>query len=384
MNRGKHYAACIRTFKALRKDPAEDEIRYAELLAAALADKDGLLGLPFGLRWSLEGVMLLGESELGQKNRAKLRAVFVDADADGSHTVSFDELLSYLVWQEKLASTKAKQKIAKRERKAAEMNLSVDQRAKLKAGRDKKKAAARAAAAAVKAAAARPGFTPPPTTLATLKPEKGVTDIFDRFAQYSKAKKSKAVDRLEDAEKETANAWWNLEVLSEGDGVQHPLRGRGRIVAISPDDDQKVHVEFASGEVHAYVEKSWSKFKRKSEKEKAHLRSMQEGALKARSEAEQAAKMKNDRRYQLSTPGLLIRAGPGRGAMKLNNQRSVNLWLQAEAAVEEEARSVNEARSVEDAAQHTRGIDEGDVVVDAEEKPGLCERAECVTNCTLS
>ena len=58
-----------------------------------------------------------------------------------------------------------------------------------------------------------------------------------------------------------AKAWWKREGIARGDAASHPSRGAGLVVAINPDDDGLVHVEFAlSGAVHRYKESSWAKF----------------------------------------------------------------------------------------------------------------------------
>ena len=55
--------------------------------------------------------------------------------------------------------------------------------------------------------------------------------------------------------------WWNKYGIVVGDFMAHPSRGEGTIVAISPDGDARVHVEFASGEVHRYALASWGKIR---------------------------------------------------------------------------------------------------------------------------
>ena len=55
-------------------------------------------------------------------------------------------------------------------------------------------------------------------------------------------------------------AWWTLQGVARGDAVVHLLHGDGTIVAINPDEDGRVHVEFdTSGAVHRYNEGSWAK-----------------------------------------------------------------------------------------------------------------------------
>ena len=59
----------------------------------------------------------------------------------------------------------------------------------------------------------------------------------------------------------TPERWWTEERVHVGANVTHPTRGRGKVIAISPDQDQRVHVEFAVlGDVHRYNYASWGKF----------------------------------------------------------------------------------------------------------------------------
>ena len=59
----------------------------------------------------------------------------------------------------------------------------------------------------------------------------------------------------------TPEPWWAEERVQVGANVMHPTRGRGKVIAVSPDDDQRVHVEFAVlGDVHRYDHASWSIF----------------------------------------------------------------------------------------------------------------------------
>jgi len=54
--------------------------------------------------------------------------------------------------------------------------------------------------------------------------------------------------------------WWTSSGIARGDAVVHPNRGPGVVVAVSPENDEKVHIEFASSsEVHRYGEESWGK-----------------------------------------------------------------------------------------------------------------------------
>jgi hypothetical protein len=53
--------------------------------------------------------------------------------------------------------------------------------------------------------------------------------------------------------------WWSDSGIALGDSVAHATHGSGVVVAISPDDDGKVHVEFSgSFESYSYAEKSWN------------------------------------------------------------------------------------------------------------------------------
>ena len=54
--------------------------------------------------------------------------------------------------------------------------------------------------------------------------------------------------------------WWEPLRITPGCTVTHPKRGGGVVKFVNADDDGKVHVEFAGGELHRYVQRSWSKF----------------------------------------------------------------------------------------------------------------------------
>ena len=54
--------------------------------------------------------------------------------------------------------------------------------------------------------------------------------------------------------------WWEQFTITPGTRVDHPKRGPGTVKLVNPDDDQKVHVEFATGDTHRYAERSWAKF----------------------------------------------------------------------------------------------------------------------------
>ena len=60
----------------------------------------------------------------------------------------------------------------------------------------------------------------------------------------------------------TSAGWWDHLGVAMGMTVNHPTRGYGTVVAISPDDDSRVHVQFLvkSEGLHRYHEISWHKF----------------------------------------------------------------------------------------------------------------------------
>ena len=58
---------------------------------------------------------------------------------------------------------------------------------------------------------------------------------------------------------EAESGWWTSRGIVAGMKVQHSKRGAGVVVAISPDNDGRVHVEFKGGDVHKYREPSWAK-----------------------------------------------------------------------------------------------------------------------------
>ena len=63
----------------------------------------------------------------------------------------------------------------------------------------------------------------------------------------------------------TSNAWWTRRWnggVVVGALVRHIKRGVGTIVAVSPEDDGRVHIEFETGETHRYAEQSWAKMSR--------------------------------------------------------------------------------------------------------------------------
>ena len=54
--------------------------------------------------------------------------------------------------------------------------------------------------------------------------------------------------------------WWTSRGVLLGGLVQHPRRGAGTVVAISPEDDDRVHIKFLrGGDLHRYYEHSWGK-----------------------------------------------------------------------------------------------------------------------------
>mgnify|MGYP006086239807 CR=1 FL=1 len=53
-------------------------------------------------------------------------------------------------------------------------------------------------------------------------------------------------------------SWW--EVIPLGSKVMHPKRGEGEVVAIHPDQEKKVTIEFEGEEQHTYNRASWKKF----------------------------------------------------------------------------------------------------------------------------
>ena len=60
--------------------------------------------------------------------------------------------------------------------------------------------------------------------------------------------------------------WWTARRITLGSLWEHPKRGVGTIVALSPNDDSRVHVEFVRSDgtgvdIHRYYFKSWHKLK---------------------------------------------------------------------------------------------------------------------------
>jgi hypothetical protein len=98
--------------------------------------------------------------------------------------------------------------------------------------------------------------------------------FFIRFA-YEKLmqhrKKAKRHLKFENQAIEMAalanQTWWLSRGIARGDAVKHPSRGEGSVVAINPEGDGLVHVEFKElGSVHRYKQDTWDKFEHASEK----------------------------------------------------------------------------------------------------------------------
>jgi hypothetical protein len=91
----------------------------------------------------------------------------------------------------------------------------------------------------------------------------------DVYGEEVAAARKKKEEKAEEEEKKRAAkqnkiGWWTRRwgaSIKEGTQVRHIKRGLGRVVAISPDNDDRVHVKFVSGEKHRYYEKSWAKFR---------------------------------------------------------------------------------------------------------------------------
>ena len=58
-------------------------------------------------------------------------------------------------------------------------------------------------------------------------------------------------------------AWYERKGIRLGDCITHPKRGKGTVVFLAVDEDERVHVEFANKETHRYNEMSWIKFRKK-------------------------------------------------------------------------------------------------------------------------
>ena len=69
-----------------------------------------------------------------------------------------------------------------------------------------------------------------------------------------------------------AGDWWMVRGIAIGDPVTHPRRGEGVVVAINPDDDGRIHVQFSvagsgsesESRVHRYRQASWHKLTHES------------------------------------------------------------------------------------------------------------------------
>ena len=53
------------------------------------------------------------------------------------------------------------------------------------------------------------------------------------------------------------NQWWETHEIAVGDEVVHPWRGVGIVRMISPNNDERIHVEFVGNEIHRYRMDSW-------------------------------------------------------------------------------------------------------------------------------
>ena len=59
---------------------------------------------------------------------------------------------------------------------------------------------------------------------------------------------------------DSTSMWWVKLGVALGDKVKDAKRGNGAVVAINPDNDGLVHIEFSkNGAVHRYAEVSWDK-----------------------------------------------------------------------------------------------------------------------------
>ena len=62
----------------------------------------------------------------------------------------------------------------------------------------------------------------------------------------------------DDAHGATGPSWWWVRYhIIVGRSVYHPFEGHGIVVELSPGDDNRVHVEYQSGEVHRYSADAW-------------------------------------------------------------------------------------------------------------------------------
>ena len=63
-----------------------------------------------------------------------------------------------------------------------------------------------------------------------------------------------------------ARKWYERKGIKLGDSIAHPKRGKGTVIFLAADEDERVHVEFANKDTHRYNEKSWIKFRKKIKK----------------------------------------------------------------------------------------------------------------------
>ena len=76
---------------------------------------------------------------------------------------------------------------------------------------------------------------------------------------------SRAATADTDTDEVRGAGWWTARGIVVNSVWRHSKRGVGTVVAISPDGDARVHVEFAGVDpgrvqVHRYYAKSWGKF----------------------------------------------------------------------------------------------------------------------------
>ena len=73
-------------------------------------------------------------------------------------------------------------------------------------------------------------------------------------------------ETMQQAVRAQIDSWWSTQDIAVGDVVVHPWRGSGVVRLVSPQGDQRIHVEFAGEEVHRYKKDSWfTKIRRKSD-----------------------------------------------------------------------------------------------------------------------
>ena len=121
--------------------------------------------------------------------------------------------------------------------------------------RDGSGAAARAPCAAASASGAR---SPPGSISRRVAKDGRVHVAFDGgdrelHRQLHLDKHTKIIEAV----RAEINQWWETHEIAVGDEVVHPWRGVGAVRMISPNNDERIHVEFVGNEMHRYRMDSW-------------------------------------------------------------------------------------------------------------------------------